>query len=400
MLKGKHITLYVTGGIAVYKSLNIVRELIKNQAEVQVVMTKAAQEFVTPLTFATLSQRPVLTDNFIAQSAQDDFIPHIKLARWTDLAVVIPATANIIAKMANGIADDLASTTLLATDAPKLVFPAMNTTMWNNPAVQTNIRTLALMDIRLVEPDSGFLAEGESGKGRLPDLPTIMVEIFKSFTKPVLAGTNVIVTAGGTKEAIDPVRFIGNNSSGKMGIAMANVAADMGAHVTLITTVHDKLNSPNLNEIKVSTALEMQKELEDHFDNSNVLVMAAAVSDFRPIHKADQKIKKDDDQELYTIQLKKNPDILKEITKRRAKQFVVGFAAETENLIPYAKKKLYDKNADMILANDVSKANTGFNVNTNQITLIQRDQEPVTWPLMSKNDIAAKFWEYYENNIK
>lgn len=400
MLKGKHITLYVTGGIAVYKSLNIVRELIKNQAEVQVVMTKAAQEFVTPLTFATLSQRPVLTDNFDAQSAQDDFIPHIKLAHWTDLAVVIPATANIIAKMANGIADDLASTTLLATDAPKLVFPAMNTTMWNNPAVQTNLRTLNLMDIKIVQPDSGFLAEGESGKGRLPELSTIMVEIFKTFTKPVLAGANVIVTAGGTKEAIDPVRFIGNNSSGKMGIALANVAADMGAHVTLITTVHDQLSSPNLNEIKVSTALEMQKELQKHFESSNVLVMAAAVSDFRPAHKADQKIKKDDDQDLYTIELQKNPDILKEIAKDKNNQFVVGFAAETENIIPYAKKKLYSKNVDMILANDVSKANTGFNVDTNQITLIQRDKEPVTWPLMSKNDIAAKFWEYYEKNIK
>lgn len=400
MLKGKHITLYVTGGIAVYKSLNIVRELIKNQAEVQVVMTKAAQEFVTPLTFATLSQRPVLTDNFAAQSAQDDFIPHIKLAHWTDLAVVIPATANIIAKMANGIADDLASTTLLATDAPKLVFPAMNTTMWNNPAVQTNLRTLNLMDIKIVQPDSGFLAEGESGKGRLPELSTIMVEIFKTFTKPVLAGANVIVTAGGTKEAIDPVRFIGNNSSGKMGIALANVAADMGAHVTLITTVHDQLSSPNLNEIKVSTALEMQKELQKHFESSNVLVMAAAVSDFRPAHKADQKIKKDDNQDLYTIELQKNPDILKEIAKDKNNQFVVGFAAETENLIPYAKKKLYSKNVDMILANNVSKANTGFNVDTNQITLIQRDKEPVTWPLMSKNDISAKFWEYYEKNIK
>lgn len=256
------------------------------------------------------------------------------------------------------------------------------------------------MDVRIVQPDSGFLAEGESGKGRLPDLTTVMVEIFKTFTKPVLAGVNVIVTAGGTKEAIDPVRFIGNNSSGKMGIAMANVAADMGAHVTLITTVHDQLNSPNLNEIKVSTALEMQKELETHFESSNVLVMAAAVSDFRPIHKADQKIKKNDDKELYSIELKKNPDILKEISKKRENQFIVGFAAETENLIPYAKKKLYDKNANMILANDVSKENTGFNVDTNQITLIQRDKEPVTWPLMSKNDIAAKFWEYYENNIK
>ncbi|WP_125764517.1 bifunctional phosphopantothenoylcysteine decarboxylase/phosphopantothenate--cysteine ligase CoaBC [Companilactobacillus hulinensis] len=400
MLKGKHITIYVTGGIAVYKSLNVVRELIKNQAEVQVVMTQAAQKFVTPLTFATLSKRPVLTDNFVAQSTQDDFIPHIKLARWTDLAVVVPATANIIGKLANGIADDLTSTTLMATNAPKLIFPTMNTTMWENPAVQNNINKLNLMDIKIVDPDSGFLAEGEVGKGRLPELNTIMIEIFKMFTKPLLAGTNVVVTAGGTKEAIDPVRFIGNNSSGKMGIAMANVAADMGAHVTLITTVHNRLSSPNLNEIKVSTALEMQKELENHFESSNVLIMAAAVSDFRPVHKADQKIKKNDDKDLYTIQLQKNPDILKEISKKKNHQFVVGFAAETENLIPYAKKKLYDKNVDMILANDVSKAGSGFNVDTNEITLIRRDKEPETWPLMSKSDIAAKFWEYYEKNIK
>ncbi|APX73260.1 bifunctional phosphopantothenoylcysteine decarboxylase/phosphopantothenate--cysteine ligase CoaBC [Companilactobacillus allii] len=400
MLKGKHITIYVTGGIAVYKSLNIVRELIKNQAEVQVVMTKAAQKFVTPLTFATLSQRPVLTDNFSAQSSQDDFIPHIKLARWTDLAVVVPATANIIGKLANGIADDLTSTTLMATDSPKLIFPTMNTTMWENPAVQNNINKLSLMDIKIVDPDSGFLAEGESGKGRLPELNTIMVEIFKMFTKPVLAGVNVIVTAGGTKEALDPVRFIGNNSSGKMGIAMANVAADMGAHVTLISTVHDYLNSPNIDEIQVNTAVEMKESLEKVFPKNDVLIMAAAVSDFRPMHKSTQKIKKDADKDLYTIQLQKNPDILKEISKKKDKQFVVGFAAETENLIPYAKKKLYEKNVDMILANDVSKAGSGFNVDTNEITLIRRDKEPETWPLMSKNDIAAKFWEYYDEHIK
>lgn len=400
MLKDKHVTLYVSGGIAVYKALGVVRELIKAEAEVQVVMTEAAQKFVTPLTFATLSQRPVLTDNFSAQSSTDDFIPHIKLARWTDLAIIIPATANIIAKIANGIADDLATTTLLATDAPKIVFPAMNTTMWENPAVQKNLRTLDLMDITVIDPESGFLAEGETGKGRLPELKNIMVEIYKTFTKPVLAGTNVVVTAGGTQEAIDPVRFIGNRSSGKMGIALANVAADMGADVTLISTVHDPINSPNIEEVHVSTAIEMQKKLEEVFAINDVLVMAAAVSDFRPVHKADQKIKKNNDQDLYTIKLQKNPDILKEISKQKTNQFVVGFAAETENLIPYAKKKLYEKNVDMILANDVSKAGSGFNTDTNEITVIQRGKEPITWPLMSKNAVASKFWEFYEKNIK
>jgi len=400
MLKDKHVTLYVSGGIAVYKALGVVRELIKANAQVQVVMTEAAQKFVTPLTFATLSQRPVLTDNFSAQSSADDFIPHIKLARWTDLAIILPATANIIGKIANGIADDLATTTLLATDAPKIVFPAMNTTMWENPAVQKNLRTLDLMDMTVIEPASGFLAEGETGKGRLPELTNIMVEIYKTFTKPVLAGTNVVVTAGGTKEAIDPVRFIGNKSSGKMGIALANVAADMGAHVTLISTVHDPINSPNIEEVHVSTAIEMQKKLEEVFPINDVLVMAAAVSDFRPVHKADQKIKKNNDQDIYTINLQKNPDILKEISKKKTNQFVVGFAAETENLVPYAQKKLKEKNVDMILANDVSKAGSGFNVDTNEITVIQPEKDPVTWPLMSKDDVAAKFWEYYQNNVK
>ncbi|WP_125712922.1 bifunctional phosphopantothenoylcysteine decarboxylase/phosphopantothenate--cysteine ligase CoaBC [Companilactobacillus kedongensis] len=400
MLKDKHVTLYVSGGIAVYKALGVVRELIKANAQVQVVMTEAAQKFVTPLTFATLSQRPVLTDNFSAQSSADDFIPHIKLARWTDLAIILPATANIIGKIANGIADDLATTTLLATDAPKIVFPAMNTTMWENPAVQKNLRTLDLMDMTVIEPASGFLAEGETGKGRLPELTNIMVEIYKTFTKPVLAGTNVVVTAGGTKEAIDPVRFIGNKSSGKMGIALANVAADMGAHVTLISTVHDPINSPNIEEVHVSTAIEMQKKLEEVFPINDVLVMAAAVSDFRPVHKADQKIKKNNDQDIYTINLQKNPDILKEISKKKTNQFVVGFAAETENLVPYAQKKLKEKNVDMILANDVSKASSGFNVDTNEITVIQPEKDPVTWPLMSKDDVAAKFWEYYQNNVK
>jgi len=400
MLKDKHVTLYVSGGIAVYKALGVVRELIKANAQVQVVMTEAAQKFVTPLTFATLSQRPVLTDNFSAQSSADDFIPHIKLARWTDLAIILPATANIIGKIANGIADDLATTTLLATDAPKIVFPAMNTTMWENPAVQKNLRTLDLMDMTVIEPASGFLAEGETGKGRLPELTNIMVEIYKTFTKPVLAGTNVVVTAGGTKEAIDPVRFIGNKSSGKMGIALANVDADMGAHVTLISTVHDPINSPNIEEVHVSTAIEMQKKLEEVFPINDVLVMAAAVSDFRPVHKADQKIKKNNDQDIYTINLQKNPDILKEISKKKTNQFVVGFAAETENLVPYAQKKLKEKNVDMILANDVSKAGSGFNVDTNEITVIQPEKDPVTWPLMSKDDVAAKFWEYYQNNVK
>ncbi|AYE37822.1 bifunctional phosphopantothenoylcysteine decarboxylase/phosphopantothenate--cysteine ligase CoaBC [Companilactobacillus zhachilii] len=393
MLKDKHIAVYVTGGIAAYKSLNIVRELIKQEAQVQVVMTAAAQKFVTPLTFATLSQRPVITDNFTPQTSSDDFIPHIKLALWTDLAIVVPATANIIGKMANGLADDIVSTSLLATTAPKLVFPAMNTDMLDNPAVQRNLETLKTMGIRVIEPTTGFLAEGMTGKGRLPELPVIMEAIKKVFQPKPLVGKNVIVTAGGTKETIDPVRFIGNRSSGKMGLAMAKIARDLGAEVTLITTVATNLGGINI--IHVQTADELMTHLQDTFPDTDVLVMAAAVADFKPINVADQKIKKNADNDVFTIKLTKNPDILKTVAATKKNQFVVGFAAETQNLLANAEKKLASKNADVILANNVSQMGAGFNVDTNRITLLQKNKQPETWPLMSKVDVAKKFWDFY-----
>lgn len=393
MLKDKHIAVYVTGGIAAYKSLNIVRELIKQEAQVQVVMTAAAQKFVTPLTFATLSQRPVITDNFTPQTSSDDFIPHIKLALWTDLAIVVPATANVIGKMTNGLADDIVSTSLLATTAPKLIFPAMNTDMLDNPAVQRNLETLKTMGIHVIEPATGFLAEGMTGKGRLPELPIIMEAIEKVFQPKPLVGTKVIVTAGGTKEAIDPVRFIGNRSSGKMGLAMAKAARDLGAEVTLITTVATSLGGINI--IHIQTADELMTHLQDTFPDTDVLVMAAAVADFKPINVADQKIKKNADNDVFTIQLTKNPDILKTVAATKKNQFVVGFAAETQNLLANAEKKLASKNADVILANNVSQTGAGFNVDTNRITLLQKNQQPETWPLMSKVDVAKKFWDFY-----
>ncbi|MQS76455.1 bifunctional phosphopantothenoylcysteine decarboxylase/phosphopantothenate--cysteine ligase CoaBC [Companilactobacillus halodurans] len=395
MLNDKHIAVYVTGGIAAYKSLNVVRELIKNKAQVQVIMTEAAQKFVTPLTFATLSQRPVITDNFQAQTQIDDFIPHIKLALWTDLAVVIPATANIIAKMANGLADDIVSTSLVATKAPKLVFPAMNTDMYENLAVQNNLKILKQMNVQIVEPATGFLAESMTGKGRLPELSEIMAAIKSNFIEKKLAGKKVIVTAGGTKEAIDPVRYIGNRSSGKMGFAMAKVARDLGADVTLITTVD--INFNNMNIIKVQTASEMMKQLQEIFQDTDVLIMAAAVADFKPVHVSDQKIKKNNDEDIFNVKLTKNPDILKTIAATKTNQFVVGFAAETQNLLSNAEKKLASKNADVILANNVSQKGAGFGVDTNQITLLEKGHEPVKWDLMSKTDVAKKFWDFYLN---
>ena len=396
MLKDKHIAIYVTGGIAAYKSLNIVRALIKQGAQVQVIMTKSAQEFVTPLTFATLSQRPVVTDNFKPQTATDDFIPHIKLALWTDLAVVVPATANIIGKMANGLADDIVSTSLLATKAPKLVFPAMNTDMYENPAVEHNLQTLKQMGIQIIEPETGFLAEGMTGKGRLPELDVIVEAIQEQFAEKKLKGVKVVVTAGGTKEAIDPVRFIGNRSSGKMGFAMAKIARDLGAEVTLITTVAAPFGGMNI--IQIQTADEMMKQLKDIFPTTDVLIMAAAVADFKPVHVADQKIKKNDDEDIFTIKLTKNPDILQTIAATKSKdQFVVGFAAETQNLLENAEKKLSKKNADVILANNVAQVGAGFNVDTNKVTLLQKGQQPLVWPLMSKEDVAKKFWNFYLN---
>lgn len=394
MLKDKHIAIYVTGGIAAYKSLNIVRALIKQDAQVQVIMTKSAQEFVTPLTFATLSQRPVITDNFKPQTATDDFIPHIKLALWTDLAVVVPATANIIGKMANGLADDIVSTSLLATKAPKLIFPAMNTDMYENPAVEHNLQTLKQMGVQIIEPETGFLAEGMTGKGRLPELDVIVEAIQEQFAEKKLKGVKVVVTAGGTKEAIDPVRFIGNRSSGKMGFAMAKIARDLGAEVTLITTVAAPFGGMNI--IQIQTADEMMKQLKDIFPTTDVLIMAAAVADFKPVHVADQKIKKNDDEDIFTIKLTKNPDILQAIAATKTKhQFVVGFAAETQNLLENAEKKLSKKNADVILANNVAQVGAGFNVDTNKVTLLQKGQKPLVWPLMSKEDVARKFWKFY-----
>ena len=393
MLKDKNIAVYVSGGIAAYKTLNVVRALIKQQVNVQVIMTKEAQQFVTPLTFATLSQRPVITDNFTAQTSNDDFIPHIKLALWTDLAIVVPATANIIGKMANGIADDVVSTSLLATKAPKLVFPAMNTDMLDNPAVQRNLQFLQANNVKVIQPATGFLAEGMTGKGRLPELNEIMTSIEEFFIEPKLKGQKVIVTAGGTKEAIDPVRYIGNRSSGKMGIAMAKVARNLGADVTLITSVKTELSG--VNKIEIQTADELMQALKQEFPQTDVLVMAAAVADFKPMTVADQKIKKNPNEDIFTIKLNKNPDILKTIAATKTKQFVVGFAAETQNLLDNAEKKLNSKNADVILANNVAQADAGFGVDTNKMTLLQKNHAPETWPLMSKIDVAKKFWDFY-----
>ena len=386
-----HITLYVSGSIAAYKSAVLCRLLIKAGADVQVVLTAAAAKFVTPLTFQTLTQRPVLTDLFSATT--EDPIKHISVADWTDIAVVAPASANLLAKMANGLADDAASSTLLATVAPKFVAPAMNSHMWQNAATQRNVAQLRADGVHFIDPVVGFLAEGYSGSGRLAE-PAAIADALSDFVRTagqqLLAGRTVLVSAGGTREAIDPVRYIGNRSSGKMGYALARAARALGAQVTLVTTA--PLPDPNgIETVRVESAAQMQSEMTDRFATSDITLMAAAVADFAPAEVAKHKIKKQPDTTGLDLQLEKTPDILASLGKRkRSDQFLLGFAAETDDLLKNASAKLAAKGADMFAANDVSDAAIGFGSDDNRVTLLTKDEAPLQLDTASKDDIALE----------
>lgn len=390
MLTNKKVTIYVTGGIAVYKAADLVRKFIKAGADVRVAMTASAQEFVTPLTFQVLSKHDVYTDTFDEKDAQ--FVSHIHLADWTELAVVAPATANIISKMANGIADDFVSTALLAMTAPRLIVPAMNQHMLENPATVRNMEALKSYGYEIMEPDTGFLAEGYEGKGRMPE-PEKIVEaaqlvVLNNAKELPLKGKKVLITAGGTKERIDPVRFITNDSSGKMGYSLAKAARDLGAEVTLVTAT-DLLPIPfGVEAISVHSSKEMATAVLDKFHNFDMVIMAAAVSDYRPKAQATVKIKKTN-QDL-TLVLEKTTDILAELGKRKTDQFLIGFAAETHEVEHYALDKLKRKNADMIVANDVSKEYAGFNKDTNEVSIYQLDKEPIQISVRSKDLIAEE----------
>lgn len=390
MLAGKHVALYVSGGIAAYKAAYLVRELIRQGAEVRVVETAGAQVFVTPLTFQTLSKHAVYTDRF-AQLAPDE-VAHIELADWTEIALVAPATADLIAKMAQGLADDFASTALLATTAPKFVAPAMNVHMWENPATQRNVATLKADGVEIIEPATGFLAEGYSGKGRFPE-PTAIVaavtaKLLAQATDLPLHGQSVLVTAGGTRERLDPVRYLTNDSSGKMGYALATAARDLGAQVTLISAPTMLTVPAGVAYVGVDSAEAMRSALLARYQTAQMVIMAAAVADFRPVTVADNKIKKTTAD--YTLTLTKNPDILAELGQQKQQQFLIGFAAETQHLLTYAQKKLASKRVDMIVANDVSSAHAGFNHDTNEVTILQPNVEPQTLPLASKQVIAQQ----------
>ena len=383
-MRGKHIIVAVSAGIAAYKAIEVVSRLRKKGAEVKVVMTQNATHIASPLTFGEISGHPVALDMF-EQVHQWD-VEHIALATWADAYVVVPATANVIGKIYAGIADDMLTTTIMATTAPKYLCPAMNTEMYNNLITQRNLEGLRSLGYHIMEPAEGWLACGITGVGRLPE-PEAIVEWLESkmCSTNELEGTTILVTAGGTQESIDPVRYIGNRSSGKMGYAIAEQAARMGAKVILVSAPTSLPVPSGVDFVSVDSAVSMQEAVEARFNDVNVVIMAAAVSDFRVLHKAEQKIKK---MESMTIELVKNPDILQGLGSKKSHQILVGFAAETEHVIKYGQDKVAKKNLDMLVANDVSKSNAGFNVDTNEGYFLYPDKEPKEMPNMKKSDLA------------
>lgn len=395
MLENVKIGVFVMGGIAAYKVPELVRQLIKKGAQVQVAMTQSAQEFVTPLTLQVLTKRPVLTHTF--DEREPSQVQHVAMADWCDLALVVPATANGLAKMAHGLADDVVTTTLLAVTAPILVVPAMNVHMYDNPATQRNLAQLRADGLTIMEPDTGFLAEGYEGKGRLPELHRIVAQVERLYARThlpqSLAGKQVIVSAGGTRERIDPVRYISNDSSGKMGYAMAQAADWLGATVTLVSTTQSLLPPEGIQVQEVTSAQELAQAMTAHYDQMDYVVMAAAVSDYRVKHPHDQKIKKVAGQTDWQLDLVENPDILAQLGQTKRQQVLIGFAAETQNLLEHARAKLSKKGADWLIANDVSNPAIGFNSDKNQVYVLGAQGQEVLLPQQSKTSLALAVWQ-------
>ena len=395
MLENVKIGVFVMGGIAAYKVPELVRQLIKKGAQVQVAMTQSAQEFVTPLTLQVLTKRPVLTHTF--DEREPSQVQHVAMADWCNLALVVPATANGLAKMAHGLADDVVTTTLLAVTAPVLVVPAMNVHMYENPATQRNLAQLRADGLTIMEPDTGFLAEGYEGKGRLPELHRIVAQVERLYARThlpqSLAGKQVIVSAGGTRERIDPVRYISNDSSGKMGYAMAQAADWLGATVTLVSTTQSLLPPEGVQVQEVASAQELAQAMTAHYDQMDYVVMAAAVSDYRVKHPHDQKIKKVAGQTDWQLDLVENPDILAQLGQTKRQQVLIGFAAETQNLLEHARAKLSKKGADWLIANDVSNPAIGFNSDKNQVYVLGAQGQEVLLPQQSKTSLALAAWQ-------
>jgi phosphopantothenoylcysteine decarboxylase/phosphopantothenate--cysteine ligase len=386
-LQGKTIVLGISGGIAAYKAADLTSKLTQAGAKVRVIMTESAVKFVAPLTFQTLSRHHVFVDTFEEKDAS--VVSHIDLADSADLFVIAPATANVIAKLALGMGDDMLSTTLLATMAPILIAPAMNVHMYGNPAVQQNMQTLRSRGIQFIEPGVGQLACGYVGKGRLAEPLEIVAEIEGHFANgQPWRGRRVLVTAGGTVERIDPVRYITNDSSGKMGYLLAEEASRLGAQVTLVSAPTALPAPEGIELVRVQSAQDMLEAVLSRLEQTDVIFKAAAVADYRPALKAEQKIKKS--AETLTLELVKNQDILKEIGARKQTQFVVGFAAETEKLDEYALDKLKRKNCDLLVANDVSQEGAGFGTDTNIVKIFDSGGLVESLPMMSKTEVARK----------
>lgn len=386
MLKDKKIVLGITGGIAAYKSAELTRLFIKNDASVRVIMTKNAANFITPLTLQTLSGQPVFTDMYAQINTFE--MAHISLAEDADVIVIAPATANIIGKISSGIADDLLTTTIMATKAPVLICPAMNSNMYDNKVVQENMSKLSACGYLFMETAYGDLACRAEGYGRLPEVSYIVEEVESILSEKDFRGENIIITAGPTREPFDPVRFITNYSSGKMGYALATASRRRGACVTLISGPTSLPVPRGIKVIHVSNAVEMRDAVMENLEAATVIIKAAAVADYRPQVRMDSKIKKKDGE--LSILLERNPDIISEIARRKGNRILVGFAVETENIMENATTKLVEKNMDLIVANDVTKKGAGFNYNTNIVNILSADGEIEELPLMNKIEVADR----------
>ncbi|WP_371068413.1 bifunctional phosphopantothenoylcysteine decarboxylase/phosphopantothenate--cysteine ligase CoaBC [Sediminibacillus sp. JSM 1682029] len=400
MVKGKKIVLGVTGGIAAYKACTLTSRLTQAGADVKVIMTDSAVKFVSPLTFQALSRNPVFTDTFDEKDPAK--IAHIDLADWADLVLIAPATANIIGKMANGLADDMLSTIMLATQAPVYIAPAMNVHMYAHPAVVDNMKKLEGWGYRFIEPGDGLLACGYVGKGRLEE-PDAIVEVLKNDLErqtvaPILKGKRVLVSAGPTKEKIDPVRYFTNHSSGKMGFAIAGEAAKMGAEVTLVSGPVSLDTPSGVHRIDVETAEQMYRAMMDQFDGKDIVIKAAAVADYRPATSYDDKMKKKPGN--WTIEMERTADILKELGKRKQDQYLVGFAAETANPLQYGRKKLEAKNLDAIVVNNIKTKGAGFGTDTNEVTYINHLGLEKTIELAGKTEVAGQILHLISTALK
>lgn len=399
MLKGKRIIVGITGGIAAYKTSFLIRELKKKGAEVKCILTPASSDFISPLTISTLSQNPVYQNFWNKESGEWE--NHVELGMWGDLMVIAPLTANTLAKLANGFCDNLLCATYLSAKCPVMVAPAMDLDMYSHPTTDRNLKTIETHGVKVIPAESGFLASGLSGKGRMAEPDTILSHIESFFkNKETMAGQKVLITAGPTYESIDPVRFIGNHSSGKMGFALAEKCLERGAEVVLITgpTICE-LTHQNLERIDVFSAREMLAATQQHFPNCTGGIFSAAVADYRPKNIASQKIKKSD--EDMTVEMIKNPDILKTIGESKKKEhWLVGFALETSNAIENGTKKLKAKNLDLIVINTLEDKGAGFGHDTNKVTLLDKNNKTLKFELQSKKDVADNILDYLLKIIK